>query len=135
MTPADKIALEMRQAAQNFNHRPQSMRGSAFAGLLNSFQTASTPDNILAILDDRDALKEALAVFQQSEAELVQAAAGLDLEIDALKAQVAEMESLLAYVRQSEHRFHRATDCDCDWCEADRDFVRRLRAAFPETTK
>ena len=57
MTPADKIALEMREAAEKFNHRPQSMRGRAFADLLNSFETASTSFNVLAILDDRDALK------------------------------------------------------------------------------
>ena len=62
----EKIAAEMREAAEAFQHRPQSMRDRAFVESLNAFQTAANPANVLAILDDRDALKAELAAAQEA---------------------------------------------------------------------
>ena len=117
----DKIATEMREAAETFQHRPQSMRDRAFVETLNAFQIAANPVNVLAILDDRDALKalcemrtrdlfEAATSCDALKAELAAAqeaftaihmqghAKGVDVgraERDALKARVAELEKVL----------------------------------------
>ena len=98
----DKIATEMREAAETFQHRPQSMRDRAFVEALNAFQTAANPTNVLAILDDRDAGKAELAAAQEAFTAIHMQghAKGVDVgreERDALKTRIAELERMLGY--------------------------------------
>ena len=80
----ENIAAEMREAAEAFQHRPQSMRDRAFVEVLTAFQTAANPANVLAVLNNRDALKE----------------------------RVAELERLLTYIRENEVREEPAHPAD-----------------------
>ena len=95
----ENIAAEMREAAEAFQHRPQSMRDRAFVESLNAFQTAANPANVLAILDERDAFRAELAeareaftvIYMQGHAKGVDAARA---ERDALKAEIGEQARL-----------------------------------------
>ena len=101
----EKIAAEMREAAEAFQHRPQSMRDRAFVESLNAFQTAANPANVLAILDDRDALKTDRAEVREAFTAIHMQghAKGVDVgraERDALKARIEELQSEIEHLRE-----------------------------------